>query len=190
MAAHSSILDWRNPWTEEPGWTTVHGPRTTEPDCKESGHNWMTFTLLCPVKWGLSFESCPFYGTIHDFPIKEYVPPSNCAPWLFCTRVPYMTFYYNGSVSPNDDHNLKHLLSIDYMLGAPQMSHLTLTRTPHGSRSYVITAEIIWVYAWGLFVWLRGFLISPCFCFCMLWSICFFSVRFFSLFLPVPSIGT
>ena len=25
MATHSSILGWRIPWTEEPGWVTVHG---------------------------------------------------------------------------------------------------------------------------------------------------------------------
>ena len=25
MATHSSILDWRIPWTEEPVWATVHG---------------------------------------------------------------------------------------------------------------------------------------------------------------------
>ena len=25
MATHSSILAWRIPWTEEPGWATVHG---------------------------------------------------------------------------------------------------------------------------------------------------------------------
>ena len=24
-ATHSSILSWRIPWTEEPGWATVHG---------------------------------------------------------------------------------------------------------------------------------------------------------------------
>ena len=25
MATHSSILDWKIPWTEEPGKATVHG---------------------------------------------------------------------------------------------------------------------------------------------------------------------
>ena len=25
MATHFSILTWRIPWTEEPGWATVHG---------------------------------------------------------------------------------------------------------------------------------------------------------------------
>ena len=25
MATHCSILAWRIPWTEEPGWATVHG---------------------------------------------------------------------------------------------------------------------------------------------------------------------
>jgi len=35
MATHSSILAWRIPWTEKPGWATVHGdPRV--------GHNLAT----------------------------------------------------------------------------------------------------------------------------------------------------
>ena len=25
MATHSSVLAWRIPWTEEPGWAIVHG---------------------------------------------------------------------------------------------------------------------------------------------------------------------
>ena len=25
MATHSSILGWKIPWTEEPGWATIHG---------------------------------------------------------------------------------------------------------------------------------------------------------------------
>ena len=25
MATHSSILAWETPWTEDPGWLTVHG---------------------------------------------------------------------------------------------------------------------------------------------------------------------
>ena len=33
MATHSSILAWRIPWTEEPGWATVYG--VTEPDTTE-----------------------------------------------------------------------------------------------------------------------------------------------------------
>ena len=33
MAAHSSVLAWRIPWTEEPGWT-VHGA-TKESDMTE-----------------------------------------------------------------------------------------------------------------------------------------------------------
>ena len=44
MATHSSILAWRIPWTEEPGWATVYGVGyslwghkewdTTEHSCK------------------------------------------------------------------------------------------------------------------------------------------------------------
>ena len=33
MTTHSSILAWRIPWTEEPGWATVYG--VTEPDTAE-----------------------------------------------------------------------------------------------------------------------------------------------------------
>ena len=29
MATHSRILAWRIPWTEEPGWATVHGITTS-----------------------------------------------------------------------------------------------------------------------------------------------------------------
>ena len=32
MAAHSSILVWRIPWTEEPGWATVHEVTKSQSD--------------------------------------------------------------------------------------------------------------------------------------------------------------
>ena len=36
MAAHSSILSWRIPWTEDPGWATVHGVGLKESDMTEA----------------------------------------------------------------------------------------------------------------------------------------------------------
>ena len=38
MATHSSILAWRIPWTEEPGWLQSMGS-------KRVGHNWVTNTF-------------------------------------------------------------------------------------------------------------------------------------------------
>ena len=38
MATHSSILAWRIPWTEEPGWLQSMG-------LKRVGHNWVTNTF-------------------------------------------------------------------------------------------------------------------------------------------------
>ena len=35
MAAHSSILAWRIPWTEDPGWATDHGVGLKESDMIE-----------------------------------------------------------------------------------------------------------------------------------------------------------
>ena len=32
MATHSSILAWRMPWTEEPGWLIVHGSQRVRYD--------------------------------------------------------------------------------------------------------------------------------------------------------------
>ena len=40
IATHSSILDWRIPWTEEPGVLQSMGSRRV-------GHNWATNTFMC-----------------------------------------------------------------------------------------------------------------------------------------------
>ena len=41
MAAYSSIFDWRNPWTEEPGYGLwSKGSQTV-------GHNWTDLALQC-----------------------------------------------------------------------------------------------------------------------------------------------
>ena len=46
MATHSSILAWRIPWTEHPGWATAHG--ITESDRSERltlSHFYFPFTF-------------------------------------------------------------------------------------------------------------------------------------------------
>ena len=45
MAAHSSILAWRIPWTEEPG-------RLQSMGLQRVGHDWVTFTLCWLYKIG------------------------------------------------------------------------------------------------------------------------------------------
>ena len=56
MAAHSSILAWRIPWTEEPG-------RLQSMGLQRVGHDWVTFTLcwLCKIgsEWVKVAQSCP-----------------------------------------------------------------------------------------------------------------------------------
>ena len=44
MATHSSILAWRVPWTEEPGWLPTVGSQRVE-------HNWVTNTLTFILIW-------------------------------------------------------------------------------------------------------------------------------------------
>ena len=46
MATHSSILAWRMPWTEEPGWPIVHGSQRVR-------YDWVTNT--CTFQ---SLQSC------------------------------------------------------------------------------------------------------------------------------------
>ena len=48
MASHSTILAWRIPWTEEPGWLQSRGSQRV-------GHYWETFTLS-------PFRSCYTQG--------------------------------------------------------------------------------------------------------------------------------
>ena len=38
MAAHSSILAWRIPWTEEPGELPSIGPQRDRQDCSDLAH--------------------------------------------------------------------------------------------------------------------------------------------------------
>ena len=52
ITTHSSILAWRIPWTEEPGWATVHG-LTSRTGLSDT----FTFTLTLEVlsKLGLDY---------------------------------------------------------------------------------------------------------------------------------------
>ena len=43
MATHSSILAWKIPWTDEPGWPQFMGSQRVEHDCATN-----TFTPLFP----------------------------------------------------------------------------------------------------------------------------------------------
>ena len=50
MAAHSSILPWRIPWTEEPGGATVHGVAKSRTRLKQhSMHAWAVMKLLSVI---------------------------------------------------------------------------------------------------------------------------------------------
>ena len=72
MATHSSVLAWRIPWTEEPGWTTDHWV----------GHDWTTFTFV-----------------FHDF-VTEYINNLHEEVFFFyLTRVKrYFLSAYTGDV--------------------------------------------------------------------------------------------
>ena len=69
MATHSSILAWKKPWTEEPGWLQSMGSQRT-------GHNWMTNmetegsedkTRLASVSPGASREHSPCFSAFFFF---------------------------------------------------------------------------------------------------------------------------
>ena len=55
MASHSSILAWRIPWTEEPGWLQSTGLQIVR-------HDWATITFTLPL-WNQDnfFNSCAMY---------------------------------------------------------------------------------------------------------------------------------
>ena len=44
MTTYSSILAWKIPWTEEPGWATVHGATESKTEGL-SMHNKMEYSL-------------------------------------------------------------------------------------------------------------------------------------------------
>ena len=43
MATYSSVLAWKIPWTEKPGWSTVHGVAKSQTPLRASAHD----SLLC-----------------------------------------------------------------------------------------------------------------------------------------------
>ena len=65
MATHSSILDWRIPWTKEPDGLQSMGLQTVEDD-------WVTFTFHTGVYWQLK-GAC---GTLVLWPGIKSVPPA------------------------------------------------------------------------------------------------------------------
>ena len=55
MATHSRILNWKIPWTEEPGRIYSMGLRRAEHDWRNGIHankfKWVTFKMLLSIKW-------------------------------------------------------------------------------------------------------------------------------------------
>ena len=54
MTAHSSILAWRIPWTEEPGGATVHGSRRAGLGWASQKHIQLPLELETQGKWSLT----------------------------------------------------------------------------------------------------------------------------------------
>ena len=62
MAAHSSILAWRIPWTED--WNSLHPGELQSMWSQRVGHNWETFTSLVNLD---HFDSYCFNQSINTF---------------------------------------------------------------------------------------------------------------------------
>ena len=57
MATHSSILAWRIPWTEEPGWATVHGGHRELDTTEVTKHaHTLKFLSILFVPWNNGFS--------------------------------------------------------------------------------------------------------------------------------------
>ena len=72
MAAHSSMLAWEIPWTEEPGgawWAMVRGLQSFRHDCSWAGTcvlSWESHTPApCRLRWYLILNSKPPCGVPH-----------------------------------------------------------------------------------------------------------------------------
>ena len=74
MATHSSILAWRIPWTEEPGWLQFMGSQRV-------GHDWATNNILT-FKSALKFEFLLnyFHSTLILFSISTLSPSMVLSP--------------------------------------------------------------------------------------------------------------
>ena len=80
MTTHSKVLAWRIPWTEEPGWATVHG--LTKSD---SHSHFFTFlrqrTIFCSDDW---CDPVSFSGaTVFSSEIRASVPHRHFSSHIF-----------------------------------------------------------------------------------------------------------
>ena len=56
MATHSSILAWKIPWTEEPGWLCPWGRK--ESDMTERLHYYVLHNIVCITVFSSVAQSC------------------------------------------------------------------------------------------------------------------------------------
>ena len=79
IATHSSILAWRSPWTEEPGWVQSMGSQRV-------GHAWVTntHTVWCHQPVAPAEESARDHGS-HKW-LSSY---SNAQSLLFISHIPW-----------------------------------------------------------------------------------------------------
>ena len=86
MAAHSSILAWRIPWTEEPG-------RLQSKGWQRVGHNWVTNTFTFHVLLGpYVFDSFPSLPSFLCFSL-EFLKASSCCCCFLFVAVPLSPNY-------------------------------------------------------------------------------------------------
>ena len=71
MATHSSILPWKIPWTEDPGWYSPWGPQKLDTTEQLAQHS--------PVGWW----SCTPRGQLHTLPAHPQ-PPHLCEAQPLC----------------------------------------------------------------------------------------------------------
>ena len=74
MATLSSILAWRIPWTEEPGWLQSMGLQRVRHDWAINTFTWLLFYTYCQLSWILcsqqeqsSFCFCSHPNSFHSF---------------------------------------------------------------------------------------------------------------------------
>ena len=67
MATHSSILAWRIPWTEEPGWHSPQGHKETDmTEQLSTAHTSFYSTLLHCIFQILNFLQIEFVTPLHQ----------------------------------------------------------------------------------------------------------------------------
>ena len=85
MATHSSILAWRSPWTEEPGWVQSVGSQRV-------GHDWATHThtVWCHQPVSPLQRKAPG-TTVHT---RWLSPRSNAQSLLFVSHIPWPAVHF------------------------------------------------------------------------------------------------